>query len=587
MKFRPFSLLLGLCIGTAAWFYLRPSAREASTSPPSPPTTRARAWAWRDTPTPPGLAPDLVGPAIDAWRDLREPDGSAANHTTRAIALRALLVRLPSAGYPRLLDTLPPPDTEANRHLLRLAYDTWVSIDAAAATRWAVDRWATPTGKSKGFADLARQAIVVWAALDAAAAANWACTLPDQKMIFDLASSSIMAFAKVDPARALALARSHEAPFRNALVREVASTSAEANPAAILQNLPPEAWNQGMSFYDFRDSLRAWARLDPAATLAWLAKQPRSGTQRPASWVGALADSPEQKRILGALVAADPDFPDQAGTLGDLIIGTGEPAEALAWLSAHADPALRLDVLLRISDQYALDHPERTLPFALALPPSQRRSAALGRLLAAWQQQDASATLAWMRQQNDPGVTTAYAQLQARQLVEIARGEPTTALAEWTRLSDPRVRVATITPLAEAWGKNDPAAALRWQTEQNAALGAADSIPSITLLAAWAKQDPEAALRWTETIIAAPSSAQKPTLPGQLLGALAGPWNDQAPLTATANLYSKIKDPALRAQTLTSHIKEWLTKDPAAAKTWLESHDALTPAQAASLLQSH
>jgi hypothetical protein len=40
----------------------------------------------------------------------------------------------------------------------------------------------------------------------------------------------------------------------------------------------------------------------------------------------------------------------------------------------------------------------------------------------------------------------------------------------------------------------------------------------------------------------------------------------------------------LREETLANHVREWLTKDPAAAKAWLENHDALTPAQAASLL---
>lgn len=585
MRFSTSSLLIGLCVGTAAWLFLPHPLRDASATPSSAPAAQIRAWSWNDASPPPGLAPDLVGATINAWRDLRAPDGSTAAYTARVIALRALLVRLPSAGYARLLDTLPPPDTEANRHLLQLTYDTWLSIDAPAATRWAADRWAATAGKGKGFGDLARQAIVVWLALDAPAAASWACTLTDQKMIYDLARPALIALAKIDPAHALALVQRHEDKVRKFLFRAVASTLAETNPAAVLQNLPPEAWNEGMGFYDFRDSIRSWARLDPAAALAWLAKQPHSFDQRPASWVGGLADSPEQKRIIGALVAANPDFPDQADALGGVIFRLGEPAEALAWLSAHAEPTLRVAVLLSIERRYLSNGNENYLPFVLALPPSQRRSAALGRLLAVWQQKDAAAARSWMERQNDPGVTTAYAQLQARQLVEIARSEPSTALAEWTRLSDPRVRLATITPLAEAWGKTDPAAALRWQTEQNATLGAIDSTPSTTLLADWAKQDPEAALRWTESTLAS-LGANKPDLTRQLLRCLGGPWDDRTPSAAAADLYAKIQDPALRTEALATHVREWLAKDPAAAKAWLESHDALTPAQAAALLQA-
>jgi hypothetical protein len=46
---------------------------------------------------------------------------------------------------------------------------------------------------------------------------------------------------------------------------------------------------------------------------------------------------------------------------------------------------------------------------------------------------------------------------------------------------------------------------------------------------------------------------------------------------ATADLYTKIKDTSLRTEVLTRHAREWLTKDPAAARAWLESSSALPP----------
>jgi len=159
-----------------------------------------------------------------------------------------------------------------------------------------------------------------------------------------------------------------------------------------------------------------------------------------------------------------------------------------------------------------------------------------------------------------------------------------TALAEWTRLSDPRVRLGTINSIAEAWGKTDPVAALRWQTEQTTALGAPDAAPSYTLLQSWAKKDPDAALRWTETLIASRTETEKARLVRNLFPTLAGRWDEPRPRAETADLYSKIQDPRLRAKVLSDHIRDWMTYDPPAAKAWLEKSDALTPEQAAALL---
>jgi hypothetical protein len=105
------------------------------------------------------------------------------------------------------------------------------------------------------------------------------------------------------------------------------------------------------------------------------------------------------------------------------------------------------------------------------------------------------------------------------------------------------------------------------------------------VLFTWAKQDPEAALRWTESQIANQTPAQKPLLARRLMAVFGPGWNPSS--RAAADLYSKIQDPALRTETLTTHVRSWMYDDPAAAKAWLESHDALTPAQAAALLQAH
>ena len=578
------ALLLGLALGaTATWHLTRPSA---SVSAPiiNHPSSIINTWSWRDSPAPPLLPGRDIGPAISAWKLLREPDGTTATYLTRITALRALLLRLPSDAYPQLLAALPPPDSAPNRSLRQIAFDGWVALDAPAAARWAVSAGDT-------FRDLLSQAIRAWAALDALAAATWACSLADPAQAASVAKPALVALAKIAPERALAMAGSREAGFRAEVLPDLVKLLAKNDPAAAVQALAPDAWKNGRGFYDLRDSLRAWALKDPASAIAWLAKQKSQNPDEASRWVSELAETPDELRAFGAIIASTPGYPQLAQTLGQLVFrlgtepGGGAPA-ALAWLEEHiSDPVIRTDALLSIAGRHPSDHPDLALPLVLALPPSQRRAQALGSLLTAWNKIDSAAALAWMQSQSaDPGVAAATARLQAVQLADIARAEPATALAEWKNLSDPRAQKAALHPLAEAWGKTDPAAALRWQTEQAAALGATQFQPSTSLLAAWGKADPLAALRWTEAYLAQTTATDMPWLPQQLFGALGNTWNTATSRSATADLYSKIQDNKLRTQTLTAHVQEWLTKDPAAAKFWLESSSALSPAQAAELL---
>ena len=584
MKPRLPALLLGLALGSGAtWLALSRSASADASAGPSSPNRQLQppAWSWRDSPAPPPLPPDLVAPAILAWSRLRAPDGSPAAYPARASALRALLARLSSADFPRLLAVLPSADSEPNRRLRQIAYDGWVALDAPAAARWAA-------ANGKAFSDLVRQATRAWSALDAPATAAWACSIPDRDLAATLARDALLALARTAPESALALANSRDDAFRAAVLPDLVEILAKGDPATAVQALAPGAWDNGSGFNQLRDSIRAWTLKDPAAALAWLAKQPRNSSDAD-RWVARLAETPEEMRTLAGIVAATPGFPQQAETLGELIFGwgttPGRSAEALAWLSEHSDANLRVDALLSITGQHPSGHPELALPLVLSLPPSQRRAESLGILLTAWNKTDSGAALEWMRAQaGDPGVAAASASLQAMQLADIARAEPATAVAEWATLSDRRARIAAISPIAQAWGKTDPAAALRWQTEQNAALGLTGSMPAVGLLAAWAKQEPEPALRWTETYLANGSAEKNPWLAQQMLDALGSARNPAATRASTADLYSKIQDPSLRAETLTRHVRDWLAKDPAAARAWLESAPALTPAQRASIL---
>lgn len=266
--------------------------------------------------------------------------------------------------------------------------------------------------------------------------------------------------------------------------------------------------------------------------------------------------------------------------------GRAQPTEALAWLDQLGDPGLRVSLLRAASFNYNKpEHSEQPLPFVLALPAGRDRTEKLGQLLSEWSRIDRPAAQAWMAAQNDPGVTAASYAVQASLLATIARDEPATALAEWKAIADPRAQKAALAPIVQAWGRTDPAAALQWGVEQQRALGGdvATTVDSILLLG-WAQKAPEAALRWTETLALELKAGGKDYAP-PFLDVFGGDYSGRS-RAAAADLFTKIQDPALRTETLTRHLQAWLVKEPAAARSWLESHAALTPAQAAALLQA-
>jgi hypothetical protein len=240
------------------------------------------------------------------------------------------------------------------------------------------------------------------------------------------------------------------------------------------------------------------------------------------------------------------------------------PDQVLDWVRHLPSPDLRSALLAHLAHSaYQLSAPER-LSFVLALP-------------------DATAALAWIDQNaGAPGLAAASSRIQASILGEIAREEPATALAAWESLSSDEARAAAIGPITRGWGKNDPAAALRWSAKQNRARHTLSMDP--ILIYAWVQKDPEAALRWaeSETLLLPAFRRMRPSL----VSALGGYQENRAPRSTTGDLYSKINDSVLRAETLTAHLREWLSKDRPAAKAWLETHDALSPEQTAALLAS-
>lgn len=575
-------LVVGLALGgSATWAALaaRHPAHETTNSAARVP---ASSWSWRDSAMPPRFDDDSSASAVAAWFALRADDGAPARYAARATSLRALLVRLPDASIPSLVATLGRSGTDDDLRLRRIAFNTWARRDPAAAARWALDL-------GDEAIDLAREAIDAWVALDADAAATWACAIPDERVALKMARPALRVLAGQNRDRALALARSRAGAFRRDAMFLIMDVLGPKDPAGTIRAFAPELWSNGAGFNALKTTIAAWAKQDAPAAIGWLLAQPRGSDEAQLThWIDALGngDSAWSRTVAGAIAGA-PGLPNRAAALQDLMFrwGINHPEDVVAWLNSLPDADLRITLLERASRRYQGNSPEKSLPFALAMPEGSKRTEALSNFLGLWASRQPDAVLAWLRaHQAEPGVATASHSVHRTILAELAREDPQAAIVELKTLSDPATRHATIQAIVQQWGKSDPASAMRWvadqtQTDPTAALAGFDQT-----VFRWAKRDPEAALRWVEDYAARHDADHISHTTIQYLEALGGIGNETLPRAATADLYSKITDSALRQRALTRHVREWLTKDPDAARAWVAASPALTAEQRAAIL---
>jgi hypothetical protein len=554
--------LIGLVLGVAgSWLF--PGAPAASPASSQPPSNHSSAPA-------PASA---VASAISNWRALRSPDGAPADYATRAAALRSLLLHLPASAFARLLDTFADTERSPDELALRaLAFAHWTELDPAAAARWAA---ANPARH-----ELARDALNAWSARDARAAATWVCSLPDEATALALAAGPLAILAAQDGPAAVALVSARGDAFLKKILPQLLPVLAGRDPAGAVRAYGPLLWDRGRGASGLRPVLSAWLAAEPQAALDWILSQPRAqGISISYTLYSPRPDSAACAALVEA-VSTRPDMPERQATLANLLVtwSVVDTSAALAWLDRLPDPQSRVLLLERaLTSPHQSQNPARLLPLALALPESDNRGHRISTLLSDWAAKDPSAALRWTTEHSsDPAVNQIAFGVQASALGAIARDEPATAIKEWQTLPAGPLKYAGIVSIAEAWGRSDPGAAILWQSEQAAKIGI-PLPPDQSLIYAWARRDELAALRWAETL-------PEGELRQHGLSALTQHGSARVPNEAAANLYAQLKNPALRVQLVGSHVREWLAKDPAAARAWLDTHDALTPEQSAALL---
>ena len=622
-RLRLLALLAGFAFGTGAAWALRKAARpplSAAGAVPAAAGARAPAaprvsQAAATLVLPPRLAPAEADAALDAWLALPPLPAKSlpAEIVARADSLRALLTILPTGRFGRLLSALGARLGEAERSLRWIAFDVWLERDAAAAARWAAALVPGEAINAGARARYAAKAALAWADSDFPAAFAWAGSQPDPGFARELATQLLARLAATDPVRALSLAEAGGPGLLDAARLELFRAWSDHDPVAAVRTLGVALLGEDRNEWYVREAIGKWVARAPRDALAWLGSQPGLDPEKTDSllrnlaWSASGDDGGADPRLFAEALAASPGLRDRTELLSSLLSAWSgrAPEAALAWLDTIPDAARRADLLERAIQNFSSDRPGQNLALILRLPAGTGRDARVADIIGRWAKNDPDAALAWLHDHDDPSLASAAAGVQGVLIGALAATDPVAALGHWQELPADESRAAAAPSLATAWSKTDPAAASRWLVEQLPPLPvlpganqtitpqalsdlqrqqqayAACSQALVSTLASWSQKDPAGTLQWAESLA-------DPRIRQSALDSLVAPRHgygaDTPDRAERADLLTRIKDPALRTSTLSSHLENWLRSDLASARAWIESHDAIAPEEAARLL---
>jgi hypothetical protein len=522
-----------------------------------------------------------------------------------------------------LLEPLFARSDPASASLRQTAFGIWLHRHPAAVAAWALTAHLPAEGDTR--LHLARQAGLFWAGQDAVAATAWAESIPDPALSNGVLEMILPTLAKTDPSRALALAHAGGPEFFAKIEDALFQNWAETDPEAALRELGPAMFARAHNYKASR-ALGAWLALDPAAAMTWFSNETsfnaetRNQVLQDSFHSALYAAGDNAGSLLDSLTAA---FPELRGHRVNFLVNWygQSPDAARAWLQRLPDAAARADLVDGMIPKpwpaNLFGSPERFLDLALLLPDGPRRDEHLSHMSSEWLRLDPVAASAWLDAQgrSDPAFARAADRAGGAIIAALAETDPAAAVASYDALPEGgEARRAAAPDLALAWARSDPSAALRWLADKLLAVPpetsrellqnvqdrrdfGADSPPLHTAkiispaLLRWSQQDPLAALRWAE-------EQRDPVWREVALSALATFPNGQFPginqptyaapdPVARAELLGRIAAPAERQTHLAAHLANWLARDYASARTWIEDHDSLSPEIAARLLAEH
>jgi GrpB-like predicted nucleotidyltransferase (UPF0157 family) len=444
----------------------------------------------------------------------------------------------------------------------------------------------------------------------------------DQNLARQLRSSVLMSMAHRDPARAFEIASSgaireddfslptvislwarQDLAAARAAVDSLSGSAQERARTALLsvmaQSDPVAAWNYAQTM----PLTASEPHRDPRMTVlqSWASTQPREAMQAALSLP---AGQMRNQAITTTLnLWAQNDFPaalDHAVGITDSTLRS----EALRMLSQSRteDPGMLFQAVLEhmpagenfqraidgIFRSWARENPQAAAAALSELPSTRLQNQATRQVVQEWANQSVEQALRFA--QNLPPGEARKGSLET--IFHIWSGQDLPAALRGFQSLPEADRAAVLQPMAQAWGRQDPSAALNWSLNLNnnddrrdfqrqvvsqwaesaprqaaqfaVQLGETDRGPVVAAaIDRWASRDAEAAANW---LAAQPAGEWK----DGAISTLARKIAPEDPAVALAWAGSITNDNNRNRQT-ERVFREWLRQEPAAAREWLQS----------------
>lgn len=594
------ALALGLAIGAGAAVLVAPvpSATPASGPQPRPSVVSAATSAEPAPATALVLPGRLEGPEADAALDaflalpVLADKAPRAAIDERAARLRALLTLLPDSSLEKLFAALATRVGGAEAQIRRVAFEIWTERDAPAAARWAaaiVPGEAINEGARGRYLSIAAGA---WADLDFDAAYAWALT-QETKTAQSLAAQLLSKLASTQPDRALALARARGEENYAAMRDGIFRAWAEKHPAAALQSLGHEMMENGRMHWRLSEPWMKWFKSDGDAAFAWALALPSEDMNRSLlnNMTWQVGQDPELARSFASRLLAHPEVNGQFGALRQLMPSWSQknPAEALAWIKSIENTEHRADLLGHMLDISSLSADDYLAAVRL-LDSSAQRAERIGNYISTWAGHDPDAALAWLEKQSGPEFAGAAERAQRIIIGQLARTDPAAALARWQTLPAGEERSALVSSIAVGWAQQDPAAAARWFEAQNTGPNRQNENwqTRSRLLTCYSRTAPDDYVKWASTLPDENSRmAAAQALANSYYNHYETTMPNELPYSRRAALIAAIEDENVRKNVLPNLLGNWLQRDYATARDWLETHEVLSDEKTAELLVKH
>ena len=241
-----------------------------------------------------------------------------------------------------------------------------------------------------------------------------------------------------------------------------------------------------------------------------------------------------------------------------------DPNAAIEWAKS-LDPGLRGGALGSIMGSMAVDDPSKAARTVgtLGLAQGDEQNRVYGQIGQAWAARDPEAAFKWIDSLPAGGQRDEAAR---RALESYANNDPVAAAKRAEQIADEGQHDRAVGAVAGPWSRRDPAAAAKWVSAQGEGRGRDEATRNI--MSNWTNSDPTAASTW---LLEQPAGSSKDegivTLSNQVMGA-----DPEGAVTWAAT----IGDPMKRGIQLKSTVDNWVRKDEAAARRWVEGSPNLS-----------